>query len=402
MNELRHRKYRDSECVETIIIGAGQAGLAVGYHLARRGRPFVILEGSERIGDSWRNRWDSLRVFTPARYSGLPGSRFPGPARSFPRKDEVADFVEAYARQFDLPVRTRMQVNGLRREGNRYVVSSGDLRFDASNVVVATGAFRAPRIPAFAGELDSGIVQLHSSEYRNPSQLRTGSVLIVGAGNSGAEIALEASRSGHQTWLSGRDTGEELPFRIGSAPDRLLGPPLWFLFSRVLTTRTWAGRKLRQRVRAMGGHPLARVKPKDVAAAGIARVPRTASVRDGYPVLEDGRVMEASNVIWCTGFRPDFRWIEIPVLDEVGDPVHDRGVVASQPGLYFVGQFFLHTLTSSLIGGVGRDAEYIATHIAARAHQAQRGAQKPPPSPGRAASRPGAPGPSSTRTTSSA
>ena len=211
------------ERIETIVIGGGQSGLAVGYHLARQGRPFVILDANERIGDSWRKRWDSLRVFTPARLDGLPGMPFPAPASSFPTKDEVADYLVAYAARFDLPVRTGVRVDGLSRFGDRFVVTSGDRRFEADNVVVATGAYHNPRVPVFAPELDPAIVQVHSSEYRNPSQLQEGGVLVVGAGNSGAEIALEASR-GHRTWLSGRDTGHE-PVRAGAWPGQAGHPP---------------------------------------------------------------------------------------------------------------------------------------------------------------------------------
>ena len=348
------------EHVETVIVGGGQAGLATGYHLARRGLPFVILDANERIGDAWRKRWDSLRLFTPARYDGLPGWPFPAPAWSFPTKDEVADYLETYAARFALPVRTGVRVDGLSRQGDRYVVT-GDRRFEADQVVVASGAYPRPRIPAFAAELDPGLVQLHSSEYRDPSQLREGGVLVVGAANSGAEIALEVSR-GHRTRLSGRHPGQE-PFRPGSRWDRLLMPVAWFLVSHVLTVKTPIGRMVRRKFRARG-LPLARVRPKDFTAAGIERVPRTAGARSGLPVLEDGRGLEVTNVIWCTGFVPDFAWIDLPVFAEDGDPLHDRGIVGSEPGLYFVGLVFMHALASSLVGGVGRDAEHIATHIA--------------------------------------
>jgi putative flavoprotein involved in K+ transport len=200
---------------ETVIIGGGQAGLAVGYHLATQQRSVVILDASERVGDSWRKRWDSLRVFTPARYDGLPGWAFPAPGWSYPTKDQVADYLESYAARFQLPVRTGIRVDGLSRENGGYVVTSGLSRYDADNVVVATSGYQAPRIPVYASELDPNIVQLHSSEYRNPSQLREGGVLVVGAGNSGAEIALESS-SDHHTRLSGRDTGQE-PVRAGGS-----------------------------------------------------------------------------------------------------------------------------------------------------------------------------------------
>jgi putative flavoprotein involved in K+ transport len=349
--------------IETIVIGGGQSGLAVGHHLTRRGRPLVILDMNERIGDPWRKRWDSLRVFTPARLSGLPGMPFPAPASSFPTKDEVADYMEAYASRFKLPVLTSVTVDGLSRSGDRFVVASGDRRFEADNVVVATGAYSKPRIPAFASELDPAIMQLHSSEYRRPSQLREGGALVVGAGNSGAEIALEASRS-HQTWLSGRDTGHE-PVRAGSGPDKFVTPLMWFAAMHVLTVRTAIGRKVQRMFRSQG-IPLARIRRKDLTEAGVELVPRTAGVRDGRPVLEDGQILDVANVIWCTGFAPDFRWIDLPVFNDDGDVVHDRGIVESQPGLYFIGMYFQYALSSVLIGGVGRDAEHVARHIASR------------------------------------
>jgi putative flavoprotein involved in K+ transport len=360
-----------AEQFETVIIGGGQAGLSVGYHLARRGRRFVILDANQRIGDPWRTRWDSLRLFTPARYDGLPGWPFPAPAWSFPTKDEVADYLEGYAARFDLPVRTGVRVDRLSREGDRYVVAAGKDRLEADHVVVAAGAYQRPRIPTFAAELDPGTLQLHSSEYRNPAQLQEGGVLVVGAANSGAEVALEASRD-HRTWLSGRHPGQE-PYRPGSSRwgDRLLIPVVWFMASNVLTVKTPMGRAVRQKFHVGGGRhsrglPLARIRPKDLAAAGIQRVPRTTGTRGGRPVLEDGRDLEVTNVVWCTGSVPDFAWIDLPVLTEDAGPVHDRGIVGSQPGLYFVGLVFQYALASSLVGGVGRDAEHIAEHIAAR------------------------------------
>ena len=192
----------------TVVIGGSQAGLAVGYYLKQRGLPFVILDENERIGDAWRKRWDSLRLFTPARYDGLPGMPFPGSPSSYPTKDETADYLEAYARTFELPVRTGVKVDRLSKVGDRFEVIWGEHRLFAENVVVATGAFNNPRVPSFARELDASIVQLHSKEYRNPSQIQKGAVLVVGAGNSGAEIAIELAPH-HQTWLSGPDTGQE-------------------------------------------------------------------------------------------------------------------------------------------------------------------------------------------------
>jgi putative flavoprotein involved in K+ transport len=352
------------ERVETVVIGAGQAGLATGYHLALRGRQFVILDANQRIGDAWRTRWDSLRLFTPARYNGLPGWPFPAPAWSYPTKDEVADYLEAYAARFELPVRTGVRVDRLSREADRYVVAAGERRFQADQVVVASGAYQRPRIPTFAPELDPGIVQLHSSRYRDPSQLQEGGALVVGAANSGTEIALEVSGD-HQTWLSGRHPGQE-PFGTGSRKDRLVLPVVWFMASHVLTVRTPMGRTVRQKFHGRG-IPLARANRERLdRATGIQRVPRTTGVRGGLPVLDDGRVLEVANVVWCTGFVPDFGWIDLPVFDQDGAPRHDRGIVGAEPGLYFVGLLFLYALSSPLVGGVGRDAEHIAEHIASR------------------------------------
>lgn len=348
--------------VETLIIGGGQAGLAVGYHLAQRGLPFLILDENDRIGDAWRKRWDSLRVFTPARYSGLPGMRFPGSPSSYPSKDETADYMEAYARKFRLPVRTGVKVDRLSKVRNCFEVVCTDGSLLAENVVVATGAYRHPRIPSFAPDLDESIAQLHSCEYRNPTQLRQGDVLVVGAGNSGAEIAIEVAQH-HHTWLSGPDTGQE-PTRAGTLPDRLFTPIMWFMATRVLNVMNPIGKKVRDHfLDPPRGIPLGRVRRKDIPAAGIERVPRTTGTRDGYPVLEDGRTLDVSNVVWCTGYVPDFTWIDLPILSQNGYPMHTRGVVESQPGLYFMGLLFLSTLSSALLGGVGRDAEHIVDHM---------------------------------------
>jgi putative flavoprotein involved in K+ transport len=348
-----------SEQVDVVVVGGGQAGLATGHHLQRRGIPHVILDAGSRLGDSWRARWDSLRLFTPARYDGLPGLRFPASAGAFPSRDQMADYLESYAERFRLPVRLATRVDGLTRRGDTYQLRAGGRTLEAAHVVVATGAFQTRRVPAFADELDPGILQLHAGEYRNPAQLRPGPTLVVGAGNSGAEIAIEAARAGHPTRLAGPSTG-----RIPAAAYAFGGRPWWFLANRVLSVRTPIGRRAAPKFLAHGG-PLIRLSVRDVLEAGVRRTPRVTGAGDGLPVFEDGRPAEVANVIWCTGFGADFGWIDLPVTGPDGRPQHDRGIVRSEPGLSFIGLPFLSKLASAFIGGVGDDAEHVVGHVAA-------------------------------------
>jgi putative flavoprotein involved in K+ transport len=359
------------ERFETVIVGGGQAGLATGYHLKKRGLPFVILDANERVGDAWRNRWDSLRLFTPAKYDGLPGMRFPARGWSFPTKDEMGDYLEAYAARFDLAVRSGVRIDRVSRIGDHYVLEAGDRRYEAERVIVASGAHRTPKVPAFAAHLDPRIQQLHSSEYRNPSQLQAGDVLVVGVGNSGAEIAFELSRM-HVVYQAGKESGE-IPVRHGSVPARFVLPVVRFLGLHVLTMKTPIGRKVGPKLTSHGD-PLIRTKSKDLAEAGVERVPRVAGAREGLPLLEDDRVLDVANVVWCTGFRHDVSWIDLPIFDHDGRPVHDRGVVRSAPGLYFVGLIFQYAVASDVLPGVGRDADHVARHIARLAAPARRAA----------------------------
>ena len=340
-----------------IVIGGGQAGLATGYYLSKAGVRFLILDASERIGDSWRGRWDSLRLFTPAKYSSLPGLAFPAPKHSFPTKDEMGDYLEQYARHFRLPVRSGVRVDALWREDVMYKVRSGNEIFEAEHVVVAMSNFQYPKIPAVAKDLDKQITQLHSSAYKNPSQLQPGGVLIVGAGNSGAEIAMELCKT-HEVSLAGRDTGH-VPFEITNRNvQRFIIPFLFrFIFYRLLTTNTILGRKARPKMITQG-ELLIRQKPKHLLRAGVKRLPRLRGVKEGKPLLENGEIAEVKNVIWCTGFYPRFSWIDIPVFKDE-EPLQERGVVTNEPGLYFVGLHFLFAFSSGMIQGVGRDAKYV-------------------------------------------
>jgi putative flavoprotein involved in K+ transport len=291
------------EYVDSLIIGGGQAGLALGYHLSQQGRDFLILDAYPRVGDAWRRRWNSLRLFTPAKYDGLPGSRFPAARLSFPTKDELADYLESYATEMDLPVRTGVRVQALSRDGDEYVVASANQRWRARNVVVATGASQVPRQPPYAGELSADIRQLHSSAYLRPEQLQPGAALVVGMGNSGAEIALELSRT-RPTFIAGRPGGE-LPVRHGRAAALFVLPVVRFVGLHVLNLDTPAGRRAAPRFLSSAA-PLIRTKRKDLERAGVTMVPRVTGVRDGLPVLEGGQVLDVANVVWCTGFREDF------------------------------------------------------------------------------------------------
>jgi putative flavoprotein involved in K+ transport len=327
----------------------------MGYYLAQQGRDFVILDAGARVGDAWRRRWDSLRLFSPAAYSHLPGLPFPASGNSFPTKDAMAAYLATYARSFDLPVQCDQRVTALCRAYHGYRVITEDTQITADHVVVATGPYLTPRIPAFAGDLDPAIMQLHSSAYRGPEQLPVGNVLVVGAGNSGADIALELAAT-HHVFLSGRDTGH-VP--AGFAQHRLF----WWLLDHItVDTRTPLGRMLQDHHRRRGD-PLFRLTPKHLRDAGIKRVPRTTGVSDGFPELINGCMVEVASIIWATGFQPDFGWIDLPVFDADGYPIHDQGVVTAAPGLYFLGLPFQRTITSAAIGGVGKDARYIYEHM---------------------------------------
>jgi putative flavoprotein involved in K+ transport len=342
---------------DSIVIGAGQAGLAAGYYLQRAGLRIALVDAEEEIGAVWRRRWDSLRLFTPARYNGLPGMPFPGERYSLPGKDGVADYLKAYTKQFDLPVRLGTRVTSLRPESGAYSVSTerGEV-LSARSVIAATGANQQPYVPAFAAALDPQILQFHSSDYRRPEQLPSGGVLMVGAGNSGAQIALELAETGRRVVLSGSDTG--------SLPRRFLGRDiydwLWPTLMRA-PVQTAIGRRLMQG-RLFAGDPLVGMSPKFLERANLRRAGRTIGVRGGLPFLEGGNVdAETVAVIWCTGFRPDFSWIELPVLGLDGYPLHRRGLVETAPGIAFLGMRFQYRVSSALLGGVGEDAAYVAS-----------------------------------------
>jgi putative flavoprotein involved in K+ transport len=336
---------------DTIVVGGGQTGLTVGYHLARTGRPFVILDASERVGDAWRKRWDSLVLFTPHDFYEIPGMVTPPPPDHFPTKDEAADLVEKYAKDQGLPVLS----------GGIFLLETPGETFRARNVVVAMANFQKAKVPLFADELDPAITQLHSSDYRNPGQLPDGPILVVGMGNSGADIGLDLARD-RETYVSGRPS-MVIPFRIDSWFGRRIGRRLVrFFATRLMTTSTPIGRRARPKMMNQAA-PVVRSKPKDIVAAGGEIVPRVTGVRNGLPELADGRILEVAGVVWCTGFQPGFDWIDLPIYDEIGRPRHERGISSDVPGLYFCGLSFQHALWSETVVAMPRDAKYVVDRL---------------------------------------
>ncbi|NND01396.1 MAG: NAD(P)-binding domain-containing protein [Acidimicrobiia bacterium] len=349
------------ERFDTVVVGGGQAGLIVGHALKAAGTEFVILDASARVGDAWRNRWDSLMLFTAARMNGLPGMKFPAQGNESVGKEQVADFLEEYARAMELPVRSGVRVERVSRDGDDYLVATDRGSIRSRNVIIAMADYQKPKVPDFAGDLDSSIVQMHSTQYRNPAQLQDGPALIVGLGNSGADIAFDVAPTRH-TMVAGKESGA-VPFRIESWFGRNIGTRLVrFAMVRVLNTSTPIGRKARPKL-MVDGPPLVRVRPKELKKAGVERVDRIAGIRNGKPVTVDGVILDVSNVIWCTGYRPGFDWIDLPVFNEDGTPKHERGVVENMPGFYFVGLFFLHAMWSETITGVQPDVRYIVNHL---------------------------------------
>lgn len=344
---------------QAIIIGGGQAGLAVSYYLSHAGVDHLVLERNQRVGDQWRARWDSLKLFTPAQYNHLPGEKFPAPKGSFANKDQVADYLEDYAFRQDLPLRFNCAVTEVRQQGGGYAVETSQGTFYAPQVVVATGAFQKPIIPHCSKDINEEVLQIHSSQYRNPQQLKPGKVLVVGAGNSGVQIAEELSRS-HEVWLAGRDNG--------GLPRTVLGMDIywWLKLSGIYNATVHSPVVKRLKAKGFGkGDPLVGRKLEQVVEkCGLKRLGKVKAAKNGQLIFEQGEVLDfPDNIIWATGFRPDFSWIKLPVFGEDGHPVHSRGVVEGAEGLYFIGLRLLYRLKSSLLGGVGDDARYTASEI---------------------------------------
>ena len=341
--------------LDVAVVGGGQAGLAMGHYLREQGLRFVIFERGGSIAPAWRERWDSLTLFTPRRYSALPGLPFPGDPDGYPTRDEVIAYLERYAETFELPIELDNEVRRLSHQGGRFVLEIDGRTATADQIVVATGPFQTPFVPMLASNLDPGVWQGHSTGYRRPGDVPEGAVLVVGGGNTGFQIAKELSAT-HEVRLSVGSKQKPLPQRIG-------GRDLfwWLTKTRLLATTVESrlGRRLQHRDTLIGSTPRelerrygVELKPRAINAAG-----RT--VR-----FEDGSELEVDAVIWATGYRPDFSWIDLPIIDSNGRLRHRRGV-ADVPGLYFLGLTWQWTRGSALIGWVKDDAAFLTERLAA-------------------------------------
>jgi putative flavoprotein involved in K+ transport len=340
---------------DVIVVGGGQAGLAVGYFLTRQGRDFTILEAADEPAAAWRKRWDSLKLFTPARYDALPGLPFPGDPDRYPTRDEVATYLADYARRFDLPVELNSRVNKIRSVDDTYVVELDDRTYTTDQVVVATGPFQLPFAPPIAEQLSEGVVQMHSTGYRSPQSVPQGRVLVVGGGNTGFQIAEELSAA--------REVHLSIGSRQTPLPQRILGRDLfWYLEGLGLlrkTTESRIGQRMSGRDTLVGSTPRRLRRRHGVELHGRAVAADGSSVQ-----FADNSQLDVDAVIWATGFRTDHAWIDVPVFDQAGTLEHKRGVTGS-PGLYFVGLSWQHTRGSALLGWVKDDAAHIAAKVAA-------------------------------------
>jgi len=341
--------------LDAVVIGGSQSGLAMAWHRARQGLRFVVLEAGPEIGHTWRSRWDSLTLFTPAQYDALPGMPFPAPVGTYPTKDPVAGYLQAYAAACDLPVRLDARATHLSPAQEGFEVHTYDDVLRARQVVVATGPFQVPFTPEPARRLDASVTQLHSARYRNPQALPPGPVLVVGGGNSGFQIAEELAAASRRVDLS-------IASKQPVLPQRLAGKDLFWWLTRLglmrVSTESRLGRRMSRRDFIIGS------SRRRLQKQGVRFRPRLTGAGGHSVQFADGSTLGADVVIWATGYRPDYSWIHVPGVAWDGQVTHRRGVT-DVPGLYFLGLTWQHSRGSALLGFVNEDAAYLAGRIAA-------------------------------------
>ncbi|MDF2961555.1 MAG: FAD-dependent pyridine nucleotide-disulfide oxidoreductase [Paenibacillus sp.] len=337
--------------LDFVIIGGGQAGLAMAYYIKQTNLSFIVLDSNERSGDNWRKRYDSLFLFTPRMYNHLPVLHFPGDPNGLPSKDEAADYLELYAKHFELPVRFKTVVLLLQKTKNGFLIRTNQVDYIAKNVVVCTGPFQKPAIPAFIHEISDDIYQVHSSSYHKPSELQRGSVLIVGAGNSGAQIAVELAKE--------REVSLSIGHKMSFKPLYILGKSIFWYFEKLGLLRadvqTRRGLWLKNQPEQIYGLELKRLLKNN----RVQTKPRVVNAKGKTIIFEDGSIARPDNIVWATGFRTDYNWIDIAgAMKSDGLPDQKRGI-SPIPGLYFLGLPWQSCRGSALLGWVGQDAEYL-------------------------------------------
>lgn len=341
--------------LDFIVVGGAQAGLAMAYYLKKQGKEFLVVDKESQIGASWLNRWNSLTLFTPSEFNNMPGMDFPAPKGHYPSRTEVASYFKKYVEEFEIPVQLNTFIEGISRQKGYFVLNTSQADLKAKNVVIATGPFHIPYTPPFSKKISKEIFQIHSNYYKNPDQLKEGETMVVGAGDSGFQILDEVSNGDRPVYFSGTTDVKVLPQEI-------LGKTLWWWFTKTgflsFSRDTWLGKKIsRSRQPVIGTNVKDILNRKNVEAVG-----KTRNAEENLVITEKKKITNLKNIIWATGYRPNFSWIEGLELKENGYPDHHRGI-SNIEGLYFIGLPWLHTRGSATLGGIKKDAEYLHHYI---------------------------------------
>ena len=342
--------------LDYVVIGGAQAGLSIAYHLQEQNKNFLIVDGEEQIGASWLNRWDSLKLFTPTEYNHLPGLKFKTPKNHYPTKFEVANYFKAYVKKFEIPVQFNTLITSVRKNKKTFTIEYKDGIIEAKNVVIATGPFHIPYTPPCHTKASQEILQIHSNYYKNANQLQNGDALVVGGGDSGYQILNEISKDSSRTVYFSGDT------TVKSLPQQFLGKTLWWWFTVTgflkYNKYSWIGKKINSSIQPVIGTDVKEILSRE----NVIPVGRTRDASDHKIFFEKKKVSTIKNIIWATGYRPNFSWIEGLELDADNYPKNYRGI-SNIKGLYFMGLPWMYTRGSATLGGVSKDAQFLANYI---------------------------------------